>query len=263
MKKKPAGAKYRNLVARGEVIYVERVVNVKRTRFSTEESDWDKAAACRDLYDERKRQREAEAAAAAQAPLPSLREFVPRYLAGDLTYQKLAPTTKRDRNSVLAEGGPLLKHLGDLRLDAITAPVLREWWAKEVIARGLQTRTGRGYVDALSSVLFHARDLGLPVGDPIPAFREQLGRGSRTKEARAEAESGREVRPIRELEEIRRFVEAAEEEAELDYARQFEVRAAARRSAASRSRSAPAGCAHWSRSWRCSTRACAWARSRP
>ncbi len=220
MRKKPAGAKYRNLVARSGVIYVERVVDGKRARFSTKEDDWDSAAATRDLYDERRKQREVEQA---QAPLPSLREFMKRYVAEDLTYHDLAPSSKRDRKSVLREDGPLLKHLGDLQLDAITAPVLREWWAKEVIARNLQTRTGRGYVDALSSVLFHARDLGLPVGDPIPAFREQLRRGSRTKKARAEAESGREVRPIRSPEELRRFVEAAEEEAELDYARRFEV----------------------------------------
>ena len=45
MKKKPAGVKYRNLVARGECIYVERVVDGKRTRFSTKSDDWDVAAA--------------------------------------------------------------------------------------------------------------------------------------------------------------------------------------------------------------------------
>ena len=73
-------------------------------------------------------------------------------------------------------------------------------------ARRLQICTGRGYVDALSAVLGYARDLDLEVGDPIPAFRAQLRRRSRTKQARAEAESGRAVRPIASVEEFRRFV---------------------------------------------------------
>ena len=218
MRRKPTGAKYRNLVARGGVIYVERVRDGKRVRFSCETSDWDQAAACRDLYDERRKAREAQEA---QLPLPSLREFAARYLAEDTAH--IAPSTKRSRASVLRVDGPLLKHFGDTGLDAITAPALREWWSREVTARGLQTCTGRGYVDALSAVLGYARDLGFAVGDPIPEFREQLRRRSRTKQARAEAESGRAVRPIASLEELRRFVEAAEVEAELDYAQAHEI----------------------------------------
>ena len=54
MRKKPNGRKYRNLVSRGAVIYYERVTDGRRIRFSTETSDWDQAAAVRDLYEERR-----------------------------------------------------------------------------------------------------------------------------------------------------------------------------------------------------------------
>ena len=52
MRKKPKGTKYRNLHRRGETIYYERVVDGRRLRVSTKESDWDFAAAVRDLYEQ-------------------------------------------------------------------------------------------------------------------------------------------------------------------------------------------------------------------
>ena len=124
---------------------------------------------------------------------------------------------------MLREGGPLLGHLGELTLDAITPPVLREWWAKAITTHGLSTKTGRAYVDVLSSVLGYARDLGLVTEDPIPAFREQLRRRSRTQKARAEAEAGRTVRPIETPRGLAKHVEAAEKEAARDFVQEFEV----------------------------------------
>lgn len=55
MHKKPKGTKYRNLHRRGDTIYYERVVVGRRLRISTKESDWDVAAAVRDLYEQQKR----------------------------------------------------------------------------------------------------------------------------------------------------------------------------------------------------------------
>ena len=54
VKRKPKGAKYRNLSARGGVIYYERVWNGRRYCFSTRTTDWDQAAAVRDLYEQRR-----------------------------------------------------------------------------------------------------------------------------------------------------------------------------------------------------------------
>jgi hypothetical protein len=137
--------------------------------------------------------------AAPESALPSLRTFAQRYLDEDTSH--LAPSTKQDRESSLREGGPLLGYFGDAKLDAITSAALREWWSQEIVGhRGadgkpapLSTRTGCAFVDVLATVLGYARDLGRLTDNPIPAFREQLRRRSRTKGARAEAEQGRQV----------------------------------------------------------------------
>ena len=137
-------------------------------------------------------------------------DFVERYLAqaaGDLP-----ATTLRDRRSYLRDDGPLLRYFGERKLDEITAPMLRAWWGAEIQARGLSAKTGRGYLDTLSSVLGYARDLGLVESSPIGDFREMLRRGSRTKKARAEAEPGRSVRPIEDAEPLARLVASAREE---------------------------------------------------
>ena len=47
MRKKPRGRKYRNLYARGELIWFEKVVKGRRIRRSCKTSDWDLAAAPR------------------------------------------------------------------------------------------------------------------------------------------------------------------------------------------------------------------------
>ncbi len=92
MRKKPKGRKYRNLVLRGTAIYYERVVDGSRIRFSTETSDWDQAAAVRDLYEKR---RGIGKLPLRPADIPTFEEFAERYLDEDT--QHLARTTKHER----------------------------------------------------------------------------------------------------------------------------------------------------------------------
>ena len=97
--------------------------------------------------------------------------------------------------------------------DEIGVPDLRAWWNQEVLAaKGRSTRTGRAYLDVLSSVLGYACDLELIERNPVPAFRETLRRRSGTKGARQEAAAGRAVKPIEEPEDIEALVFAVREE---------------------------------------------------
>lgn len=51
MKQKPKGPKYRNLTARGGVIYYEREAVGKRVRLSCKTAYWDEVARARDLLE--------------------------------------------------------------------------------------------------------------------------------------------------------------------------------------------------------------------
>jgi hypothetical protein len=189
MKSKPKGAKYRNLTARSGVIYYQREVGGRRIRFSTATTDWDQAAAVRDLYEQRKG---IGAAAFSTVEVPTFSEFSGRYLTEDTSH--LAPTTRSDLDSYLREGGPLLGFFGGDRLDAITVPRLREWWNQEVILAGRSVKTGRAYLDVLSNVLGYAVELEVIEANPVPTFRQHVRRRQRTQRARSEAET--RIRPI-------------------------------------------------------------------
>jgi hypothetical protein len=108
MKAKPRGLKYRNLHARSDSIYYERVWQGKRFRFSTKTDDWDKAASVRDLWEERKGVGRLGMALRAEAP--RFAEFATKYLEEDTA--RLAPTTKREREHALAESGAIMGQLG-------------------------------------------------------------------------------------------------------------------------------------------------------
>jgi integrase len=96
---------------------------------------------------------------------------------------------------------------------------IRDWWNAEVVAaKGRSTRTGRAYLDVLSSVLGYACDLELLERNPVPAFRETLRRRSGTKGARKAAAPGRSVKPIERPEEIESLVQAAVDEGLVSYA---------------------------------------------
>jgi integrase len=215
MSKRPKSRKYRNLSRRGGVIYCERIVDGRRFKFSTKTSNWDDAASVRDLW-------ESKSNIAATVPLldvPTLEDFAKRYLEEDTAH--LAPTTRTDRHSYLSKKGPLIAKLGSVRLAEITVPVLRQWWNEEVTNHAPKlrsSRTGRAYLDALSSIYGYAMDLGTVELNPVPAFRETLRRRARTQRGRAEAEAGRHVHPIERPEDIESLLAAARAESPTAYA---------------------------------------------
>ena len=184
MRKKPTGRRYRNLVARGNVVYYEKVEKGRRVRFSAKTADWDEAASFRDLYE--------KDTGSTLGEVPDFASFAARYVKEDTSH--LASTTRSDLDSYLREGGPLIGFFGDTDLDEITVPILREWWNLEVTLAGRSVRTGRAYLDVLSNVLGYAVDLGRITANPVPAFREHVRRRQRTQRGRAQAEMN--IRPI-------------------------------------------------------------------
>ncbi len=216
VRRKPVGAKYRNLFRRNGVIYYQRRIAGKRIKLSTKTDDWTEAAAFRDLYEQRKGIGGSYFLA---IEVPTLAEFSVRYLAEDVEH--LAATTLEDRESQLRRDGPLLPFLGSRKLDEITPPILREWWSSEVLGRGKSVATGRSYMSTLSAIFAYAADLGLIEASPMPAFREQVRRRRRTKGARAESDSSAKIRPIESLDELQRFVAATFAEAAGDMGRHF------------------------------------------
>jgi integrase len=78
--------------------------------------------------------------------------------------------------------------------------------------RGLSTKTGRSYLDALAGVLAYAQDLGILEANPIRDFRDSLRRRAHSKRGRAESEAGRQVRPIEQPAEIEALIASAQEE---------------------------------------------------
>ena len=139
---------------------------------------------------------------------PLLAEFAERCLEEDTGH--LAATSAADRRTHLRPGGPLIEHFGAWPLDEITPAALREWWGLYVAnseERG--PKTGREYINALSAVFGYAIDLGLMERSPIPDFRAQLRRRSRTKQARAGKAS--KIHPITDPAALGRLLEAARE----------------------------------------------------
>jgi integrase len=203
MKRKPSGPKYRNLTARGGVIYYERVVNGRRIRISAKTSDWDEAASFRDLYEQRKR----IGTACPILETPRFREAADRYLREATAH--LSASTKEDRSSLLGGGGILTRYFGEMRLDAIARPTLLEWWHAEIEGGGRSHRTGMNYLNAISGVLGYAVDLELIAENPVDAFRATLRRRRRTQRGRAAAEQTG-IHPIEGVEELRAFVTASE-----------------------------------------------------
>ncbi len=156
----------------------------------------------------------------AATKVPTLAEFAPRYLEGDTAH--LAPTTVAVRTQHLAAKRrtekspepPILPHLGELRLDEITPEKLREWWSLAVEGSTRRSKTGREYVNTLAALYHYARDLGV-IGrdvDPIAPLRAMLRRRRRTQRGRADAEQGRDVRPIADPAAIMRLLAEARTE---------------------------------------------------
>ena len=206
MRKKPKGKKYRNLYHVGDAIYYQRAIDGKRTRHSTGTSDWNGAAAWRDLYE--------DGMGVGQFPsvlwrVPTFADFAPRYFEEETHH--LSATTRRDRRSYLREDGPLLRFFGDRPLDAISVPLLREWWNAEIIGRGLSEGTGRRYLDVISCILAYAKVFNLVPEDqdPVTLFRQTLRRHNRTKRGRVEAQPDRNIHPIEDPADLAMLVAAA------------------------------------------------------
>jgi len=207
MAKKPKGAKYRNLYVFQGWIYFERVVHGRRYRVNTETTDWNEAALYRDKYEEAKQIGRKTMYAGAT---PTFAEMTERYLKEDTAH--LATRTRSDRRHYLAKNGLLLPYFGRKRLDEITPAMLREWWGLVIQEAGRATQTGRHHVNAVAAVFAYAKDLGIAEASPVPGFREQLSRQSRTKRGRAETTPGRKVTPIEDPAGLVRLVDAAVEE---------------------------------------------------
>jgi len=206
MKSKPKGAKYRNLVARDGKVYYERLIDGLRIRFACRTSDWDEAAGVRDLYEQRRAGRGFVVA-------PLFGEFAQRYLKEAMA--DLAATTREDRVKLLRgavdkrPAGIVTRGFAGLRLDAVTKPMLLDWWQREVEARGRSPRTGLVYLSALAAVFNYAVDLDLLSENPVDGLRGTLRRRRRTKRGRASADRAAHVRPIESPAELRRFIEVS------------------------------------------------------
>ena len=218
MKRKPRGPKFRNLYAWRGGIWYERVVQKRRHRVDTGvrfgdagpiREQWNEAAGFRDAYEEKRR---VGKRAAFTGAVPAFGEFAARTLA-DATGD-LASTTQVDRRAHLREGGCIRRHLERKRLDEITSATLREWWQAEGFGSegGRSFATGQRYVASLAAVFQYGQDLGYLEESPVRGLREQLRRRGRTKRGRAEAASGKMVRPIEGADELERLVAAASAE---------------------------------------------------
>jgi len=216
-KRRKRDLKNRNLTKRGGVWYYARVVDGRRIRISLETGRLEKARARRDAYEEEEGIGLARPAFVPEAP--TLCDFAARYLAEDAG--DLAESTRRTRESHLREDGPILGPLGERRLDEITPAVLREWWGEQVetgtYRRGAKGRelartakTGREWVNTLAVVFDFARDLEVAETNPVHELRRMLRRRSRTKRARAEAES--KAHPVETPEALARILAEARRE---------------------------------------------------
>ena len=206
MRKKPKGTKYRNLFRRGETIYYQRVVGGRRVRISTKESDWDFAAAVRDLYEQQK---------GINTSTPILDQRLFRNCAKDYlkTMSNRSGTYRDDHTRMLdPETGLLIQWFGDVPIDMIGRGELLEWWLSEVEGRDRSPRTGRTYMNALAGVLGLAEDKGLIRESPIDAFRRVLRRRSRGKQGRAVVQPGIHIHPIESPADLAAFVEASSAE---------------------------------------------------
>ncbi len=115
------------------MIYYDRIVKGRRVSFSTRTSDWNEAAAVRDLYEEKRR---IGIGIAPPREAPRFSEFARRYLAESIGH--LAPATQDDRRAMLGAESGLTRSLGSLRLDQITRATLMEWWTCEPSAESGQ-----------------------------------------------------------------------------------------------------------------------------
>lgn len=116
MRRKPKRVKYRNLHARGSTIVYERILDIgtekRRVKCHLGVADWDEAAAIRDALEVKL----GVGSGLLRVECPSFAEAAAECLK-ELTH--LAPTTREDREAMLADVGPLVGRFGAMRTDAI------------------------------------------------------------------------------------------------------------------------------------------------
>ena len=208
--RRPKGTRYRHLhmrVERGS-IYYERRWNRTRYSRSLETDDWNEAIARRDAFE--RLTGIGPGLDAVRAEVPTLAEMAERYITEDTV--RLAETTRYDRQRLLRPDGPILAHVGDLRVDELRVADLREWWSAAVDRPGRSTKTGRTYLDALAAVVGYAADLELCDGSSVDGFRRILRRWNRTQRGRAESDPSRTIRAIEDPADVARLLHAASEE---------------------------------------------------
>ena len=152
MKRKPKGPKYRNLFARGGVIYYQRRVKGRRTKLSTKTADWEEVAAFRDLYE---REKGIGVLPFLPDDVPTFAELAERYLKRGTAH--LAETTRDDRTYLLAPTGRLVNHFGGMPVDEIRKRHLVEWWDTQVEGR-VSWKTGKNHLDGIAAVLGYAAE---------------------------------------------------------------------------------------------------------
>jgi integrase len=218
MEAKPKGPKYRNLVARGGMVYVakkkrseakpgphwtEISPGVWRFRKSCATENWDVAASMRDQW-ERAEQHRADGSRPLtfREAAELYRDFSKPVYKSGVRESGLAETTWRDLRTYLREGGPLMGAFGDLELEEITSDTLRAWWQGQPWK---SIATGHQYVNVLSNIFKVARveQRIAETHDPMKPFREWLSVKYRGKG------KGAKVNPIEDPHDLHELVAAA------------------------------------------------------
>lgn len=200
MKARPKGPKYRNLTRRGSVVYFEAVLDGKRVRFSTEEADWDAAAAVRDTYLRKRAERRARDLSGV-----TFGQLAERYLAEGMAH--LAGTTRDDRHRLLGKAGPLFAAFGERRAEEITRADLLDWYHRAITGEGRADNTGKQYLAALAGAFGHGLDLELIDANPVDELRAVLRRRRKSKAGRAAAAS--RIHPLETPEHVDAFARAS------------------------------------------------------
>jgi len=214
MRRKPKGIRYRNLLPRGNTIYYEKVVDEKLIRRSLGVDDWDEAARTGDALERKlgigtevlriECPTFAEAARAVLDEPTTQKETTRDDLAAKLGVEKV------EDGKVVKAAGPLVRHFGAMRLDAIRRVHLLDWYSEFIDRGGRKKKTGKNYIDALASVFVWGMERELIDENPVDGLRAVLRRRNRTAAGRAESEAAHKAQPIEKPAEVAALVAATE-----------------------------------------------------
>ena len=209
MRAKPKGPEYKFLLNyRGSIWYRRQSKDpARRILLDTGCSTWTEAAQWKRSY---------EAQEAKTKPRPTRRpvheartfgEVAALYLERPSRLGELSENTVKDKQCFLRPNGPIIEFFGQRPVNSITVKHLEEWWAREVIDRGLSLSHGKNSINTISLVIKKAVAEGWAESNPVPMFRERLRDALKTKAGRAQEDS--KANPIERREDIATLVEAA------------------------------------------------------